>query len=331
MSSPLRAMTLTSPAKINLFLEILGRRPDGYHRISTLFQEISLADTLRVRVGSADRMTLATDLPGLKTDESNLVLRAAEAFKKQFPNTPHLSFFLKKRIPMGAGLGGGSSNAATALHAAWVLTRGGGRRGFASQGYTESRAQTQTLLPLAKSLGADVPFFLRGGVASAGGVGDRLTYYSPSPFRRYTFVLIFPRVFSSTPEAYRALQFPLTKRRFRHKLTRALRAGAEPSVWSRWLFNRLEEVVLPRLRPVGLAKKALLQAGCLNALMSGSGSSVFGVVNSVAQGRRVIDQLRHESWDFWLVSSVPGNENSGLSFNKVGQHGNHGNPSFAPR
>lgn len=331
MTASLRAVTLVSPAKINLFLEILGRRPDGYHTISTLFQEISLSDALRVRAGSTDRMTLATDFPGLKTDDSNLVLRAAREFKEQFPKTPGLSFFLKKRIPIGAGLGGGSSNAAKALDASWSFLMGGPRKGKVSLEDSNSRIRFQMLLPLAKRLGADVPFFLQGGLASAGGVGERLTFYPPTPGRTYTFVLVFPRVFSSTPVAYRALQFPLTKRRSRHKLTRALRDGAAPRIWSGWLFNRLEEVVLPRLPLVAHAKKALLQAGCLNALMSGSGSSVFGVVNSPAQGRRVLHQLRREAWDFWLVSSVSGNENSGSSFNKADQHGNHGNPSFAPR
>lgn len=314
-------MTLPSPAKINLFLEVLRRRPDGYHTLSTVFQEISLSDGLRARTNATGTMTLRTDSPGLKTDDSNLVLRAAHLFKTRFPQAPGIDFYLRKRIPIGAGLGGGSGNAAKALQACWEMTP------FPSsiQGGGEKR-----LFALAKTLGADVPFFLRGGLASAGGIGERLNFISSRPSRRYHFVLVFPRIFSSTPEAYRALHFPLTKRRSRLRLIRALTDGAPATLWAPWLFNRLEEAVLPRLKPVGLVKKALLQAGCLNALMSGSGSSVFGVVESPAHGRRVMAALRREAWDQWLVSSVAGHGKITSSFTKAGHHGNHGNSGFTP-
>ena len=331
MTGPPRAITLASPAKINLFLEIVGRRPDGYHTISTVFQEISLSDTLRARIASTDRLTLATVTRGLKADGTNLVLRAARAFRERFPRTPGLSFSLKKRIPLGAGLGGGSSNAANALRAAWALSPTRLAEPTGSPVPDDPQIPFKILHPLAASLGADVPFFLRGGLASAGGVGDRLTFYSPVARRRYAFVLVFPRVFSSTPVAYRALHFPLTKRRFRLRLTQALKDGAPATLWSPWIFNRLEEAVLPRLRPVRQAKDALRQAGCLNAMMSGSGASVFGVVTDAAHGRRVIQKIRREAWDVWLVSSVSRFENSGSSFNRMEHHGNHGNPSFAPR
>ena len=295
MTVPPRGGTWSSPAKINLFLEILRRRPDGYHTLSTLFQEISLSDTLRVRVRPGHVLTMSTNDPELKTDGSNLVLRAARAFQDRFPQTPGLHFSLTKRIPLGAGLGGGSGNAATALKACWAILRSSGRG-------------KPALFPLAKRLGADVPFFLRGGLAAAGGVGDRLTFLSPARRRIHHFVLVFPRVFSSTPEAYRALHFPLTKRVSRLRLTRALQDGAPPSVWAPWLFNRLEEAVLPRIPAVGQAKRALLQAGCLNAMMSGSGSSVFGVVRDAAQGRGVAARLRGEPWDVWRVTSASGSD-----------------------
>lgn len=390
MTAAPRAITLASPAKINLFLEILRRRPDGYHTLSTVFQEITLADTLQARVSSGAGLSLTTDAPGLKTDNTNLILRAAQAFKDRFPRTPPLHFFLKKRIPIGAGLGGGSSNAATALQACWAMTpfpsphegegreRGGlnagtprpnhplprssararrkGRVGAApSPGEDEKRIfigatgrdggndefpegeagplrrTWRSLFPLAQKLGADVPFFLRGGLAGAGGIGERLTSIFPERQRAHHFVLIFPKVFSSTPEAYRAIHFPLTKRRSRLKLTRALADGAPARIWARWLFNRLEETVLPRLKPVGVVKNALLQAGCLNALMSGSGSSVFGAVESAAHGRRVMEKLRREAWDQWLVSSVAGHGKFASSTTKARQHGNHGNQGVAPR
>jgi 4-diphosphocytidyl-2-C-methyl-D-erythritol kinase len=226
--------------------------------------------------------------------EENLVARAARAARAAFPGAPGFSFKLTKRIPVGAGLGGGSSNAATALKACWAL----------ATGERPGKFPWKTLWPLARSLGADVSFFLRGGLARAGGVGDRLTFLRDTGGKRRHFVLVFPRVFSSTPVAYRALSFPLTARRSGLRLIRALLDGAEPRVWAPWLFNRLEEAVLPRLAPVARAKRALLRAGCLNAIMSGSGSSVFGVVDNLAHGERVLSQIKREPWDCWRVSAV---------------------------
>ncbi|MBL0058348.1 MAG: 4-(cytidine 5'-diphospho)-2-C-methyl-D-erythritol kinase [Elusimicrobia bacterium] len=320
MSPAHRALTLASPSKINLFLEVLRRRPDGYHTLSTLFQEISLSDTLRVRARATSATTLVTNEGSLPTDETNLVLRAARVFQDAFPTTPGFSFSLTKRIPIGAGLGGGSGNAAAALKACWSL----------ATGRSPVRAPWEALLPLARRLGADVPFFLRGGLASAGGVGDRLTFLSPRRGRTFHFVLVFPRIFSSTPEAYRALRFPLTKRRSGLKLTRAIQDGASPRLWAPWLFNRLEEAVLPRLVPVAQVKEALLRAGCLNALMTGSGSSVFGVVENSRHGRQVAARLRGEPWDVRLVSSVLRRLSSTTMVDEVGSHGNHRNSRHSP-
>lgn len=320
MTSSSPAVRLISPAKINLFLEIRRRREDGYHEINTLFQEISLCDRLDARVCRKGGVRLTSDSPGLPVDDKNLVFRATRAYQEKFPEAPGFVFRLTKRIPVGAGLGGGSGNAATALLACRTLT----------PPRVSRESARDPLLPLAKKIGADVPFFLRGGLAAAGGVGDRLTFYSPTLRRKYFFVLIFPRLFSSTPEAYRALQFPLTKRRSRLKLTRALRDGALPNLWAPWLFNRLEEVVLPRFKAVALAKRALIQAGCLNALMSGSGSSVFGVVENADQGHRVLARLKREPWDSWLVTSASCRTKGSTNFDEVGQYANHRNPGFAP-
>ncbi len=318
MKAATQVIRWVSPAKINLFLEILKKRPNGYHEIDTLFQEISLADSLTVRVRRDKEILLSTTCPGLVVDQGNLVSRAAHSFKAKYPLIPGLSFKLIKRIPLGAGLGGGSGNAATTLLACRSL----------SPAISQGKKEDRILLSLAKKLGADVPFFLRGGFASARGVGDRLTFYAPIKRRAYFFVLVFPRVFSSTPDAYRALHFPLTKRRSRLKLTQALRDGAPASQWAPWLFNRLEEVVLPRIGAVALAKRALIQAGCLNALMSGSGSSVFGLVENPAHGRRVLARLHREPWDSWLVSSASCRTKGPTNFDEVGHHGYYGNPGF---
>lgn len=278
-----------SSAKINLFLEILRRRSDGYHTLDTLFQEISLADRLSASLRRDGQVRLACSDSTLPVDDRNLVTRAARRYGEAFQPVG-VSFRLTKRIPVGAGLGGGSGNAAAALR---LLQRLDPRPG------SERRVQS-----LAAGLGADVPFFLKGGFARARGVGDRLTLLTSRRKNPLWFVLVFPRVFSSTAEAYRSLRFPLTNRRSCLKLTQALCAGDSPRVWAPWIFNRLEEVVLPRLAPVAEAKRALIAAGALNALMSGSGSSVFGVVEDAAHGRRVRAALPKTLGDLWLVRSV---------------------------
>lgn len=301
-----------SSAKINLFLEIHSRRPDGYHTLSTVFQEISLTDTLTARVRSDRTMGLKTNRADLGPADKNLVIRAARAFQEQFPSTSGIDFNLIKRVPVGAGLGGGSANAAAALRACAVLA-----------GLDGDPGAERKMGAIAKTLGADVSFFRRGGLATAGGVGDRLRYFDSARAQPIHFVLVFPRVFSSTPEAYRALKFPLTKRRSGLRLTRALRDGAPPNVWAPWIFNRLEEVVVPRLPRVGEVKRALLHAGCLNAMMSGSGSSVFGVVSDEGHGRRVAARLRGEPWDVWRVTSVSRPTATPRRFDEVVTYGNH--------
>lgn len=290
-----RSVVLSAPAKINLFLEILGRRPDGYHRLSTIFQEISLADALTARADPAlPSGEFRLECPGsdLPVGPDNLVLRAARAFPADRGPTDGCRFVLKKRIPVGAGLGGGSSDAAAALKAIWRLS-GGAAGGF-------PRA---TFAPVARRLGADVPFFLAGGRAKAGGIGDRLTLF-PDSKTPYWFVLVFPRVFVSTREVYERLRFPLTKRRTSLKLEKMLAAGRPSREWAPLIFNRLEEAVLDRVPAVREARAALVGAGCRTALMSGSGSSVFGVVDSSAHGRRVLRDLPRGKWDVWLVRSA---------------------------
>jgi 4-diphosphocytidyl-2-C-methyl-D-erythritol kinase len=287
------ASTVEAPAKINLFLEVLGRRPDGYHSLSTIFQQISLADTLSVSAAARPGISLSCTDPSLPVDGNNLVLKAAGLFLEKFGTglPPGIRFRLAKRVPVGAGLGGGSSDAAAALKVLWT----GGR--------SNPRFSAARLLPLARRLGADVPFFLRGGRAEAGGIGHDLRPLARRERSPYWFVLVFPRVFSSTKEVYGRLRLPLTKRKTSLRLKNMLNAARPAAEWAPFLFNRLEEVVLPRVPAVREARSSLLRAGCRAALMSGSGSSVFGVVDSPSHGRRVIAGLPKGGWDVWLVQS----------------------------
>jgi 4-diphosphocytidyl-2-C-methyl-D-erythritol kinase len=284
-----------APAKVNLFLEILGRRPDGYHTLSTVFQTVSLADELRVSLRADGEDRLRCVGARLPIGPENLARRAAEAFRCVTGSRQGHDLRLLKRVPVGAGLGGGSSDAAAVLKACWELS---GRGPFRARRW----------VPAATRLGADVPFFLEGGLAEAGGIGERLRRLpvrgGRGGLKSCRFVLIFPRVFVSTKWVYSRLRFPLTKRRSNRKLKQNLTAGRSVGEWAPLLYNRLEDVVLPRVPEVARAKRALLQAGAAGALMSGSGSAVFGVCASAADAGRVLERVRSARWRTWVVGPI---------------------------
>jgi 4-diphosphocytidyl-2-C-methyl-D-erythritol kinase len=293
-ASGVRRVRVLAPAKLNLFLEIRRRRPDGYHDLETLFQEISLSDEISVEYNpNAAGLFFRCDsrlLKGVKAG-SNLAERAARVFCDTFGVPGRFTIHLEKNIPIGAGLGGGSSDAAaTLLGCAWL------------SGHLRSApAVGKKLIFLAKRLGADVPFFLRGGACIGTGLGDRLKAIRIP--HRY-FVLVFPGFPVSTAEVYKRLSVPLTKRASIRKIESELVGGTSPRVWARHLFNRLEEVVLPKCPILRELKEKLVSLGCAGALMSGSGSSVFGVVSSRRQGERVARRLRRRGHQAWLVRSI---------------------------
>src|SRR5436190_8446884 len=181
---------LPAPAKINLFLEITGKRADGYHTLETVFQTVSLADELTFSLQT--ELTLTCSDPRLPTDESNLVMRAARGLREALKEKRGARISLKKIIPTGAGLGGGSSDAATTLLALQKLWR--------------RSLSTSRLARLAASLGADVPFFLKKGLCVATGIGDRLKPLRRLP--RTSLVLVYPGFGVSTKAAYARVALP---------------------------------------------------------------------------------------------------------------------------
>jgi 4-diphosphocytidyl-2-C-methyl-D-erythritol kinase len=233
---------LKSPAKINWSLRITGKRADGFHDLETVFQTVSLHDELTFR--DSDRMSLTCDDPTIPTDETNLVLRAARAV-----NARPTAIELKKRIPAGGGLGGGSSNAATTL-----MALGAGR---------------DDLAEIALNLGSDVPFFLVGGTAYATGRGEMLTPIAP--MNGIPLLLLLPDERVLTKDAFARIT------RYSQPL------GIDAYARGFEVFtNDFEEPVfamLPRLRSL---KERLYAAGAQFAAMSGSGSTLFGAFKSAA-------------------------------------------------
>jgi 4-diphosphocytidyl-2-C-methyl-D-erythritol kinase len=279
---------LQTSAKVNLALEILGRRADGYHEISTVMQTIDLFD--RLTLEAAPTISLETNDATLPTDEHNLVVRAGVFLRQAAGVDRGARIRLEKRIPVAAGLGGGSSDAAATL---WGLNRLWGLRW--------SRAR---LTEVAVRLGMDVPFFLTGGRALGTGRGERIKRLPAAG--GYSLVLVNPRVGLSTREVYGRVPAgwraePTGTR----GLVDALRTH-NPSRVAAALANHLEALVSPGLPVIGRMKAALLAAGALGAAMSGSGPTVFGLARSLDHARQIRRRVTRADWSCWAVRTHSG-------------------------
>jgi 4-diphosphocytidyl-2-C-methyl-D-erythritol kinase len=286
----LPTLTLPSFAKVNLSLRVLGRRADGYHELRTVFQSISLSDTLTFSPLDGDQCELACDAPGVPTDDTNLVARAARLLRERFGVRRGARVELTKCIPAGGGLGGGSSNAAVTLLALARLW--------------EIKATPGELAELGARLGADVPFFLAGGTALGEGRGDRITPLDDAPERH--LVVVSPGVRISTAEAYKSLNSPaLTSAEAPANLlvSRAAADFARPHCEG--LTNDFEPSIYAGHPEIGRARDALLAAGASCALLSGSGSSVFGVFESAEDAALARSAIRAEpGWQLFVCKTL---------------------------
>jgi 4-diphosphocytidyl-2-C-methyl-D-erythritol kinase len=275
-----------SPAKINLRLEILKKRDDGYHELRTVFQKISLYDTLHFTLKKATGVTMTTDDPDLPVGKTNLVHRAVVAVLERSDYEGGVHIRLEKRIPLGGGLGGGSSDAAAALKAMNQLLGNGLSR--------------KELMEIGKGIGADVPFFLAEGAAIGTGIGDRLRKIAlPSLW----YVLINPRFEVSTRWAYQ--NFVLTKRRFHLNIRKFTKT---PRQICNILQNDLEEVVAGRYPQIRTMKGILSSVGALGVLMTGSGPTVFGIFPGEKDAReakeKVKRMVRRKRWRVLSASGI---------------------------
>lgn len=274
------------PAKINLFLEVTGKRPNGYHELATLFAKINLGDTLSLQVQPAPETKLALTLTGpigaqLRADESNLVCRAARGFLEHFNLTATVQMTLDKQVPTGAGLGGGSSDAANTLLALCEI-------------FGKDKNE---LLPLATKLGADVPLFMYDEPFLKGeGIGELLTPVAangPLPW----LVLVYPNTFISTKDVFGNFRLPAGPEISTNvaRLTNLIDCvqQAQPlAKWKPFLFNRLTQYVAPISQPVQTALDDLVKVGAPAVLMSGSGSTVFALAETQAQAQTIADRVR---------------------------------------
>lgn len=276
-----KEIKLEAPAKVNLFFEILGKRADGYHEIRSLMQPIRLFDTLWIKEGSKGPEIHCPNCPELE-NESNLVLRAIHLLERELDRPLPFSVRLSKKIPIGGGLGGGSSDSAAVLTGLNQLL-----------GYP---IQPKRLLELAAQIGSDVPFFLSKQTALALGRGERIEPWSDFP--SWWYILIYPGFPISTSWAYDQVKFPLTRDEKTINLERlkAIKDIKKDIRVKDYLKNDLEEFVTPFYPIIGNIKKALLDQGCLQALMSGSGSTVFGIWETKKTAQEAFSRLKQQGW-----------------------------------
>ena len=288
------------PAKVNLFLEVTGKRPNGYHELSTLFAKITLGDWLTVEALPAPKTSIALQITGpqgkhIPANPRNLVWKAAQAFLDRFGLHTRLRVLLEKHVPTGAGLGGGSSDAAGILLTLCEMFH----------------KKPQELLDLAAQLGADVPLFMYPEPFLKGeGIGEKLTPIAVEGSLPH-LVLVYPNIAVSTKEVFARLQLPhekevLTNKAKLDKLIDVVRHGMPLTEWMPLFFNRLEEAVVSFVGPVNQALKDISQASGTIGRMSGSGSTVFALVGTEQDAKETAQRLKSTGMLVYPVSFYPG-------------------------
>jgi 4-diphosphocytidyl-2-C-methyl-D-erythritol kinase len=273
-----------SPAKVNLCLNVLGRREDGYHELAMAMQCLDLTDQVDINIESGQGVSVVCDSVSLGRGEQNIAARAAEMLLSEAQLQVKVDIIIKKNIPVAAGLGGGSSNAATVLMGLCELLNLGWER--------------NKLMDLGAKLGADVPFFIYRSPAWATGIGTQLKKLPQLP--DFACLLVNPRIAISTADIYQSLQ--LTKGgelanlpRFSAKTLGELCAS---------LHNDLEAVTIPRYPIVREIKQLIMAEGALGSLMSGSGATVFGLFADFNSAQQAGKQIANQQ-DWFVYAANP--------------------------
>ena len=277
------SINIQSNAKINLGLKIEHKRKDEYHNISTLMQEINLYDEIIISHSNSKKIIL--DLKGIPTpnNDSNLCYIAAKHFLDTYKIKSGVHINLNKIIPIGAGLGGGSSNAASII------------KGLAK--LFDITITNKSITSMVSNMGADIPFFIKGGLQLVEGMGDNLTPISPIPIKDLQFLLVIPPFYISTPWAYKVLNKTLQPDKSQPKFLPL----SEPMKWE--LFdNDFERVIHETYPEIGQIKASLINTGALYAGLSGSGSTVFGVFDNFQKAETILGKF--SQYQTFLTSPV---------------------------
>lgn len=283
-------ITIKAPAKLNLTLDVLGRREDGYHELASVMQTVSLFDKLTVSVAKAPRtaVKVKSNRFYLPSDEKNTAFVAASELLKAVGISAEVDISIKKRIPVGAGLGGGSSDAAAVL--------------VALNSLLALRMSTDELIAIAAGIGADVPFLLLGGTALARGIGEKLT---PLPtLKDVYFVLCKPKASVSTKALFAAYDLaPSAYHPDTAAAVSAVERGDRAALCS-CIGNSLEAVSSALLPSIAQLRAAVEATGAEAAAMTGSGSAVFGIYRSFSDAASAAKTLRRRYSDTFVVTAI---------------------------
>jgi 4-diphosphocytidyl-2-C-methyl-D-erythritol kinase len=276
-------------AKINLTLDILGRRADGYHDLATVMQAVDLYDTICLSATSDHQIQIVCSIPEL-SNADNLAARAVHLMRQRMGITKGVLIELHKRIPTAAGLGGGSSDAAAVL--------------LALQRWWQLQLPSADLFEMASSLGSDVPFFLTGGLALCEGRGEKVTALSTHwPTTMRWLLLLKPAISVSTASVFRSLPASdYTSGMHSQAVCTALQAGETPEL--EHLHNCFERTVLERYQEVALAREAFLQAGAAYVRLSGTGPTLFAPFPDLNQALQVQKQLQAQGYEVYLSRAI---------------------------
>ena len=287
MSLP-KKLQFKTPAKINLGLHIHKKREDGFHELETLFQMVAWFDEMEME-GAPEKVELFCDAPGIPNDESNLVIKAARLLQNNFPGKcDGVKIKLQKNIPSGAGLGGGSGNAAGALLALNILWN--------------LKIPRDDLISMASELGSDVPFFLMSPCAIGTGKGEILQPVE-NPISFY-ILMIYPGFPISTPWVYGNLKLKLTKSENNISILKNFLMRSEFAQLGAALYNDLEPVVFKRYPEILRIKNELLSSGAGGALLSGSGSTVFGIFDNPEIAKKALARFTGGKYRVCLAKSI---------------------------
>jgi len=279
-------LTVPAPAKLNLTLEVLGKRPDGYHEIRSVFQTINLCDSLKFQ--SSQRVALKSNLPEWNPGKS-LVAKAVSLLQKVAGGSRGVAIEINKRIPLVSGLGGDSSNAAATLHGLnklWALG-----------------LPAKDLLKLATQLGSDVAFFLRGGTALVQGRGESVTPLPPLP--RMWVVLVMPdvpRLPEKTKQLYNSLKpSHYTDGQITERLAAEIREGRE--LTSSLLFNTFENVAFTRFSELSVYRSHIIKMGAPHIHLAGSGPTLFTLFKEKTQAEELHTRCQQQKMETYLVGT----------------------------
>jgi len=283
--------TVLSPAKVNLFLKVVSKRPDGYHNIVSIVDIISVFDVIHIEEIPDDVIIIEDDKDILPKDAANTMYRAAVALKERFKISRGVRVFVEKNIPIGSGLGGPSSNAATVLK---ELAR-----------IWKVQINEAELNNIGKGIGADVPLFLYGNACIMRGIGNKI---SPVELPSLWYLIIYPNISISTRRVYEGLKIVLTKKQNDIKLVAKFSGTREVSAI---LENDLERIGILLCPIIKTIKDRLIESGASGTLMSGSGSSVFGIFENEEGAKQASASLTNMGKIFIARSVKSGGSHGG--------------------